>query len=200
MSQLIARILLAIFVIPLASLIYLVTDIQSQRWLDRWINSRNNFPRYYDYYRTLHRLRYTLSGLIAWAFLATWWFLLWRKSVQWNGRRIGLTALSALLAAAIGFLIATLLNNQSSREFGDFIGSASAPLLWIVATIFVWRETAAERAARIDNTGRDAVICPTCGYNLTGLKEPRCPECGTQFTLDQLLASQPSRAQAELTD
>ena len=200
MSQLIARILLAIFVIPLASLIYLVTDIQSQRWLDRWISSRNNFPKYYDYYQTFHRLRYTFSGLIAWAFLATWWFLLWRKSVQWNGRRIGLTAISALLAAATGFLIATLLNNQSSHEFGDFIGSASTPLLWIVATIFVWRETAAERAARIDNTGRDAVICPTCGYNLTGLKEPRCPECGTQFTLDQLLASQPSRAQAELTD
>ena len=200
MSQLIARILLAIFVLPLASLLYLVTEVQSQRWLDRWISSRNNFPKYYDYYQTFHRLRYTLSGLIAWAFLATWWFLLWRKSVQWNGRRIGLTALSALLAAAIGFLIATLLNNQSSHEFGDFIGSASTPLLWIVATIFVWRETAAERAARIDNTGRDAVICPTCGYNLTGLKEPRCPECGTQFTLDQLLASQPSRAQAELTD
>ncbi len=25
--------------------------------------------------------------------------------------------------------------------------------------------------------------CLTCGYNLTGLTEPRCPECGTAFTL-----------------
>ena len=25
--------------------------------------------------------------------------------------------------------------------------------------------------------------CLTCGYNLTGLTEPRCPECGTGFTL-----------------
>ena len=23
--------------------------------------------------------------------------------------------------------------------------------------------------------------CETCGYNLTGLRDPRCPECGTPF-------------------
>ncbi|MCG3131953.1 MAG: hypothetical protein FLDDKLPJ_02763 [Phycisphaerae bacterium] len=25
-------------------------------------------------------------------------------------------------------------------------------------------------------------FCATCGYNLTGLPEPRCPECGTAFS------------------
>jgi hypothetical protein len=193
MSQLIARILLAIFVIPLASLVYVVTTVQSERWLRQWFVSHN----YYDYYQRVDRLSFALSGLIAWAFLATWWFLLWRKSVRWNGRRIGVTAASVLVAAAAGFFIASILN-KSERGFGDFVGSATAPLLWIVATIFVWRETANERATRVDNTGRDAIICPTCGYNLTGLKDARCPECGTQFTLDQLLASQPGRASADL--
>jgi hypothetical protein len=24
-------------------------------------------------------------------------------------------------------------------------------------------------------------LCPNCGYNLTGLPEPRCPECGKQI-------------------
>lgn len=27
----------------------------------------------------------------------------------------------------------------------------------------------------------DALYCPTCSYNLTGLLENRCPECGREF-------------------
>ena len=26
-------------------------------------------------------------------------------------------------------------------------------------------------------------LCPKCGYNLTGLTEPRCPECGNDVEL-----------------
>ena len=32
--------------------------------------------------------------------------------------------------------------------------------------------------------------CPKCGYNLTGLKEHRCPECGTAFDPNALLRGQ----------
>jgi hypothetical protein len=35
------------------------------------------------------------------------------------------------------------------------------------------------------------VVCPLCGYNLTGLRQAACPECGDTFTLDQLAAAQP---------
>ena len=188
MSQLIARILLAIFVIPVASLVYLVTFVKCERWIE---------IANYNSYRETEQLRFFLTGLVTWAFVGAWWILLWWKSVRWNGARLWLTAGCAAIAAGAGLLIAVLLN-QAHRTFGDFIGSAAAPLFWIVGTIFIWRETAAERAARVDSSGRNSIVCPTCGYNLTGLKESRCPECGTQFTLDQLLASQPGRGQAEI--
>ncbi len=29
-------------------------------------------------------------------------------------------------------------------------------------------------------------VCPACGYNLTGLDEPRCPECGGRYTWKEL--------------
>lgn len=31
--------------------------------------------------------------------------------------------------------------------------------------------------------------CPKCGYNLTGLREARCPECGATYTLDELVVT-----------
>lgn len=36
-------------------------------------------------------------------------------------------------------------------------------------------------AMTVAPTADEGVRCPQCGYNLTGLPEPRCPECGTAF-------------------
>ena len=33
---------------------------------------------------------------------------------------------------------------------------------------------------------RNAFNCPTCGYNMAGLSATKCPECGAEFTIDQL--------------
>lgn len=41
--------------------------------------------------------------------------------------------------------------------------------------------------------GRDGQVdvhCPACGYSLVGLTELRCPECGTRFTIDELIRAQ----------
>ena len=37
----------------------------------------------------------------------------------------------------------------------------------------------------------DDALCPLCQYNLRGLQEPRCPECGYRFTWEEVL--DPSR-------
>lgn len=50
-----------------------------------------------------------------------------------------------------------------------------ALLLWRDGYVKGWR------AAR-----NQAPLCPGCGYNLSGLSECRCPECGKKYTLEQL--------------
>jgi len=73
------------------------------------------------------------------------------------------------------------------------------------AVILIWL-----RAARRFTRGRSLINpadgaadirCPTCGYRMVGLHESRCPECGTAYTLDELVARQnfrmPARAEQE---
>jgi len=177
MSRLIARILLAILVFPLGALL----DLAAYMSLDR--HGMNRDP-------VLQALLFT------WAFVAAYWILLWRGSVAWTRPRVLWTAGAAAAAALGGFIVAMLLSPVDDGV-ARFCGGALAILLWVVFTIFIWRESPQERAARLKGAA-GGVVCPTCGYNLTGLTATRCPECGTQFTLDELLASQPGRAAVEL--
>lgn len=188
MSHLIARILMAIFLMPLSALVYMVLFVIIE-------NSRRGI--YSGDYRTQLMIGFVLSGAATWLFLGGAWFLLWRKSVNWTGARVGWTVGLIAGATLAGVLVALLINGVE-RTFGDFVGSVTAPLLWLVGTLFVWRESKGERAARLSAAGKEALVCPTCGYNLTGLSELRCPECGSRFTIEQLIAAQPGRVAAEL--
>ena len=42
--------------------------------------------------------------------------------------------------------------------------------------------------------------CPRCGYNLSGLSQCRCPECGTEFRLDELWRSPVVGVRRDLSD
>ncbi|UCD28300.1 MAG: hypothetical protein JSV03_14630 [Planctomycetota bacterium] len=44
-------------------------------------------------------------------------------------------------------------------------------------------------SSEVSATIVDDVFCPVCGYNLRGLPEPRCPECGGQFDVSELVVS-----------
>ena len=70
------------------------------------------------------------------------------------------------------------------------LGGGVVPIVWVLGTVIVWRETPDERIARLAAIGA-TVVCPLCGYNMAGLKTAVCPECGSAFTLDQLVAAQP---------
>ena len=187
MSRLIARILLALSIWPLATLVYLMTFVVVAEGM------RGN-----SYGPDRVARGFPVAGCVTWMFMGCYWILLWRKSVVWTPRRRGMTFGLIVASVAAAIPPAGLMGAITDGVFGWFIGSVTAPILWLVGTIPIWRESAAERAARLANSGRDAIVCPTCGYNLTGLRETRCPECGTQFTVDGLLAAQPARATADL--
>jgi hypothetical protein len=140
--------------------------------------------------------------LILWAvvytFDAAYWILLWRSTVRWTQARVRNTALAGLLAVAGGAAFASALFGMSRAlpsGIALLLGGGLVPIVWVLATVLLWRETPAERVARMSNlvAGKAAVFCPVCGYNLSGLREARCPECGGSFTLDALAASQPQR-------
>jgi DNA-directed RNA polymerase subunit RPC12/RpoP len=183
-SRLIAQIMLSILLFPLAGLVYLVTFVVYLEAANNWSPNRDEAG-------------FLTAGVASWAFVAVYWILLWRGGVRWTGARVSLTATSFLGAAVAGAVVGGMVYGLED-EIGFFVGSAAAPLLWQVATIFVWRETAAERAARLSKQGLTEIPCPTCGYNMSGLKGTRCPECGSEFTLDAILAGQAANRQAEV--
>jgi hypothetical protein len=49
--------------------------------------------------------------------------------------------------------------------------------------------TASDAAPDWDAIDAD-VVCPLCGYNLRGIMEPRCPECGYRYAWRELLEPQ----------
>ena len=55
--------------------------------------------------------------------------------------------------------------------------------LTLFVVFLIWRHGYARgwRQAR-----GEAPMCPQCGYNLSGLTQCRCPECGTEYRLEEL--------------
>lgn len=182
MSRLVARILLAILIVPLAAMVFVMSMV------------------------LLVRGGPTLGTVVAvWLLTdfvcATYWILLWRPVVRWTQRRVLLTTLSVPAALLFGVVVAVVLRatyGRPSEPMPEMASGAISALAWLVTTVLIWRESPAERAQRHARDGPETVACPVCGYNLTGMRELRCPECGTRFTIDELLRSQPERDRGAL--
>src|SRR5882757_9637557 len=182
MTAIIARLILAMLLLPVSAAIFVLGFVAT---------IRSGGPP-------------SIPGLlILWAvfysFVAIYWVLLWRSSVRWTNARVGKTVLAAVGSIAAGLVVgavAVAIIRGIPPQPAILLGGGVVPISWVLATVLLWRETPAERVERMTGLiGKDAIVCPICGYNLSGLREARCPECGATYTLDGLVAAQPQREQ-----
>ena len=175
MTATIARLVLAMLILPAAGAVFVVTLVALLR------------PA-----RPPGIAQLVLLWTIVYAFVGAYWVLLWRGVVRWTRHRLLRTAGGTALALLAGLAFAGLaraLNPGLPPQVLMLVGGGVVPIIWVVATVVLWRETPAERADRLAALG-GTVGCPLCGYNLAGLPAGPCPECGGRFTLDRLAASQ----------
>jgi hypothetical protein len=171
MDPLITRILLSIILWPTVVVIYFVSFVL--------LESHNIDENY----------AFVWSGIGTGFVIVVWLLLVWRSQIHWTKGRLWWTWLSVPAAAICGTLGALgmgLALPYNRWDLSTFVGTLVALCSWPMIAVFVWRENADERGRRSVN-----VSCPACSYNLTGLSECRCPECGAQYTIDQLYAAQP---------
>lgn len=135
------------------------------------------------------RTVFLVAGVISALVVVAYWTLLWRGTVRWTRERVAMTVVTLVAALACGG-VAGALGERVDRGFGVFLSCPVFVLLWLLQTIFVWRETGSERASRLRGATGSVIACPQCGYNLTGLGQAVCPECGSRYTLEELLAGQ----------
>ena len=184
MSNLLSRILLAIIMFPLAAILYLIVFIPAESAMS-------------------DEIAFLLTSVVVAGFVVLYWLGLWYKSVRWTPARVTTTFFSGLgclvVSTILGVLVTATLRYGPDEELAIFLSGLLTIVSWLAVSVLAWRETPAERAARIRASGGDVLFCPKCGYNMTGLYEARCPECGSRYTLDQLLAHQ-RRQSTEVSD
>ena len=130
-------------------------------------------------------------AVVIWSllFVVLWWAL-WRRTVVWTARRRRQTGW--MLAAALGAGVLTVgvvrtLEATGSGPRSEFaLGASVGLLVWTMGTCFLWAETPQEKRIR-ERRLPVGPRCLRCGYNMKGLSEAQCPECGARYTLDELL-------------
>jgi hypothetical protein len=184
MSRLLSKIMLAMLMLPLAAALYVVVITSS---VELWLDYSHEIAMF------------VVATIAAWIFIAVYWTLLWRRTVRWTQWRIGLTLAAAVVGSAVGAAGGAVCG-MVDDGLGAFLGGVTTILFWLLCTVLIWRETAGERVERLRARSPEAMVCPSCGYNLMGLRQTTCPECGASYTIDELTALQPDRGSAELQE
>ncbi|MBN1342999.1 MAG: hypothetical protein JXQ73_09990 [Phycisphaerae bacterium] len=130
--------------------------------------------------------RWWLVSLIAWVFWGALFYIRGRS----RGRH---RAMRGMVAWMIGGSLLELLVSVPAhvvvmRRPGCFVMGMSS-LVGIAAGIYVMAWAFGPGIALLfwlESRRRAAGHCPACGYDLRGLSERRCPECGRQFTFAEV--------------
>lgn len=94
----------------------------------------------------------------------------------------------AVVRLAVMFFVTSFAVGMAWRQFGAgateprLIGFGIPVAVSSVNAVVAFRLRRRTRARQVADRRADRLQsgrCPSCEYNLTGLREPRCPECGT---------------------
>jgi hypothetical protein len=109
-------------------------------------------------------------------------FLIWKRTITWTpGRRIGVL----VIVAASALLVALTTGVAALIDPSDDV-----ILFTLLSASLIVSSVALCVTARVcyDPPEPARVPCPTCGYDLRGQRECRCPECGQEYALGNLAA------------
>jgi hypothetical protein len=84
-------------------------------------------------------------------FVLAFWYLVWRRGVIWSRDRIlhsWLLVGTSGLILLLGPVLVIAIVRGSDREPLVLLCQCAAMMIWLIGSVFVWRETATERAAR----------------------------------------------------
>ena len=111
------------------------------------------------------------------------WVLIWRSVVHWSWTTRVRTCLAATVFLCLAMTAPYLPEDPEISSAVRWL----LPLIvwggWMIATMLLWRF----REAALPDRVEECLRCPSCAYSLKGLYGTRCPECGEEPTLDELV-------------
>ncbi len=130
-------------------------------------------------------ISYILAGLIYLALLVWIWSRQRRNRAIWLG--VVLTVGIGLATLALCLLVEVVFTGD--EEFLIVATACAGGGFVLLVWIRLYRSYAGGRAL-YDESGVIDLRCPACQYRMVGLKQSRCPECGQEYTLDELVSKQ----------
>lgn len=119
------------------------------------------------------------------------WLAVWSRVIRWTARRWGSTLIIAAAVVVLDAIVAWASNTIFRGGWPDwsFVASMVNILIGLsgwIGCLWVWTETPRERFQRLQHAESGGGMCPVCRYDMRGLTNLRCPECGGRFTLGEV--------------